>query len=154
MPEDFMGIKKIKHEIGTNEWVDVHMTCTELWPVGAERLQQVGQLSDGTEASIKFLSYETSDVQSLERGCSYVIRDAMTISDETEGRALLLKADTYIEDASAPSGAGSPNGPDCEECGDPLPMDAYHEDGLAPEIGWEYWQCPSCNNKMRPADVE
>ena len=154
MAEEFTGIEEIRQEVGTNKFVDLHVTCTELWPVGSDYLAQVGHLSDGTQSEIKFMSYTTSDVRELEQGESYVIHEAMTISDDQEGRAILLKAGSNIETAKSPRGGSPPSGPECPDCGDKMPVNAYHEDGNAPEIGWEYWHCPHCNHKMRPEAIQ
>jgi hypothetical protein len=151
--EDFAGLDDVKHETPPNTWVDLHVTCTELWPAASEKMAQVGRLADGAGADIKFMAYETSNVREFEQGDSYVIRDAMAISDDQESRAILLKADTHIEDAKHPIGGSGPNGPACPECGEDMPIDAYHEDGMAPEIGWEYWHCPHCDAKMRPEAI-
>lgn len=41
----------------------------------------------------------------------------------------------------------------CPECEETLSSDDHHTDGNAPEIGWEYYQCPECNKRYLPQQV-
>lgn len=42
----------------------------------------------------------------------------------------------------------------CPECGKLLWDAHYHENSEAPEIGWEYYECPACDKRFRPKQVE
>lgn len=44
--------------------------------------------------------------------------------------------------------------PTCIRCGERLTETDRKTDGNAPELGWEYYQCPECGEQMRPNAVD
>lgn len=153
MSDDFEGVAEVKSDCEPNSWVDLHVTCTELWPTSAEKMRQSGRLTDAEGDSIKFISWKEADAPHLDEGASYVIEDAQVITDPDEDRSIIFRKDTEVRDADSPGDGDSPNGPDCKFCGESMPADAYNEGPGAPEIGWEYYHCPHCNEKMRADTV-
>jgi hypothetical protein len=148
MPDDIVMFEEIKQELSTNTRVPVHATCSELWHVSpADSKAQMGQLTDWAGDTMKFISYESSDVRELSTGTGYLFHQALVVSDETERRAVLADEQTVIDSRplTRPPGVG----PTCSSCGERIPEEGFHQDGNAPEIGWEYWQCPACGQRMR-----
>ncbi|WP_135303458.1 replication factor A [Haloarcula amylovorans] len=78
------------------EWVDMRVTVVDLWDPRADAVAQVGLLGDET-GTIKFTKWSKSDLQDLEEGKSYSLRNVVT--DEYQGRfSVKLNRTTTIEE--------------------------------------------------------
>lgn len=64
------------------QWVDVTVKVVELWEPRSESVSQVGLVGDESGRD-KFISFETSDLEDLEEGESYDLKNVVT--DEYEG---------------------------------------------------------------------
>jgi len=71
-------------EIDTpDEWVDIGVKVVELWDATSEAVGQTGLVGDET-GTVKFTSWEKSDVQKLQEGETYRLSNVVT--DEFQGR--------------------------------------------------------------------
>jgi replication factor A1 len=71
------------NEIDQDEqWVDLRVKLVDLWDPRSDAIAQVGLLGDES-GTIKFVAFETSDLESLEEGTSYELSNVVT--DEYEG---------------------------------------------------------------------
>lgn len=71
------------NEINEDEqWVDLRVTVDQLWDPRSDSIAQVGLLGDES-GTIKFVSFETSDLEEIEEGVSYELSNVVT--DEYEG---------------------------------------------------------------------
>mgnify|MGYP002760444672 FL=1 len=64
------------------QWVDLRVKLVDLWDPRSDAIAQVGLLGDES-GTIKFVAFETSDLESLEEGTSYELSNVVT--DEYEG---------------------------------------------------------------------
>ena len=64
------------------QWVDLEVKVADLWEPGHESIAQVGLLGDES-GTMKFVSFDTSDLPELEEGVSYALSNVVT--DEYEG---------------------------------------------------------------------
>lgn len=64
------------------QWVDLRVKVADLWDPGHESIAQVGLLGDES-GTIKFVSFDTSDLPELEEGASYALSNVVT--DEYQG---------------------------------------------------------------------
>ncbi|QKY20377.1 replication factor A [Halolamina sp. CBA1230] len=64
------------------QWVDLRVKVADLWEPGHESIAQVGLLGDES-GTMKFVSFDTSDLPELEEGVSYALSNVVT--DEYEG---------------------------------------------------------------------
>ena len=79
------------------EWVDMTAKVVELWEPRSDAVAQVGLLGDET-GTIKFTKWSKSDLQELDEGETYHLRNVVT--DEYQGRfSVKLNRTTVIEDA-------------------------------------------------------
>ena len=79
------------------EWVDLTAKLVELWEPNSDAVAQVGLLGDET-GTIKFTKWSKSDLQELQEGEAYHLRNVVT--DEYQGRfSVKLNRTTVIEDA-------------------------------------------------------
>lgn len=65
-----------------DEWVHLEAEVVQLWEKTSEKIAQVGLLADGTD-SIKFVSWEKSDLPRVEEGESYRFEDVVTSEYES-----------------------------------------------------------------------
>ncbi|MEF8779165.1 MAG: replication factor A [Haloferacaceae archaeon] len=65
------------------QWVDLRVTVVDLWDPRSDSISQVGLLGDES-GTIKFVAFETSDLELLEEGESYALSNVVT--DEYQGR--------------------------------------------------------------------
>jgi len=78
-----------------DQWVDVEVQVVDLWDDTHESMAQAGLLGDES-GTIKFISWEKSDLPALEEGESYRLQGVST--DEYEGRySVNLVSTTAIE---------------------------------------------------------
>ncbi len=64
------------------QWVDLRVKLVDLWEPRSDSISQVGLLGDES-GTIKFVSFETSDLPKLEEGQAYELSNVVT--DEYEG---------------------------------------------------------------------
>ena len=77
------------------EWVTVEAKVIDLWDADSDAVAQVGLLGDPT-GTVKFTKWSKSDLQSLEEGSSYRLRNVVT--DEYQGQySVKLNRTTVIE---------------------------------------------------------
>src|SRR6056297_2704802 len=77
------------------QWVDVTAKVVDLWDATSDAVAQVGLLGDET-GTIKFTKWSKSDLQELEEGAVYELRNVVT--DEYQGRySVKLNRTTTIE---------------------------------------------------------
>ncbi|AUX07676.1 replication protein A [Halalkaliarchaeum desulfuricum] len=65
------------------QWVDLRVTVVDLWEPNSDSIAQVGLLGDES-GTIKFVAFETSDLEHLEEGKAYALSNVVT--DEYQGR--------------------------------------------------------------------
>ena len=65
------------------QWVDLRVKLVDLWEPRSDSISQVGLLGDES-GTIKFVAFETSDLEELEEGACYRLTNVVT--DEYEGR--------------------------------------------------------------------
>ncbi len=65
------------------QWVDLRVKLVELWEPRSDAIAQVGLLGDES-GTIKFVSFDTSELPELEEGQAYELTNVVT--DEYEGR--------------------------------------------------------------------
>ena len=71
------------NEIDEDEqWVDLRVKLVDLWEPRSDSISQVGLVGDES-GTIKFVSFETSDLPELEEGACYALSNVVT--DEYEG---------------------------------------------------------------------
>jgi len=72
------------NDIDTDEqWVDLRVKLVDLWEPRSDSISQVGLLGDES-GTIKFVAFETSDLEELTEGACYRLTNVVT--DEYEGR--------------------------------------------------------------------
>jgi ssDNA-binding replication factor A large subunit len=77
------------------EWIDVTAKVVDLWDAESDAVAQVGLLGDET-GTVKFTKWSKSDLQSLEEGEVYSLRNVVT--DEYQGQfSVKLNRTTVIE---------------------------------------------------------
>jgi len=64
------------------QWVDLRVKLVDLWDPRSDSISQVGLLGDGS-GTIKFVAFETSELEQLEEGQCYELSNVVT--DEYEG---------------------------------------------------------------------
>jgi replication factor A1 len=78
-----------------DEWVDVTGKVVELWDADSDAIGQTGLIGDET-GRIKFTAWAKSDLETLEEGSVYHLRNVIT--DEYQGRSSVnLNSSTEIE---------------------------------------------------------
>jgi replication factor A1 len=78
------------------QWVDLRVKLVDLWEPRSDAISQVGLLGDES-GTIKFVSFETSDLPKLTEGASYSLGNVVT--DEYEGRySVKLNRTTSIQE--------------------------------------------------------
>ena len=65
------------------QWVDLRVKVVDLWEPRSDSIAQVGLLGDES-GTIKFVAFETSDLEHLEEGKAYALSNVVT--DEYQGR--------------------------------------------------------------------
>ena len=65
------------------QWVDLRVKLVDLWEPRSDSIAQVGLLGDES-GTIKFVAFETSDLEHLEEGETYALSNVVT--DEYQGR--------------------------------------------------------------------
>ncbi|UWG49351.1 ssDNA-binding replication factor A, large subunit [Halalkaliarchaeum sp. AArc-CO] len=65
------------------QWVDLRVKVVDLWEPRSDSIAQVGLLGDES-GTIKFVAFETSDLDHLEEGKTYALSNVVT--DEYQGR--------------------------------------------------------------------
>ncbi|MFB6164307.1 MAG: replication factor A, partial [Haloarculaceae archaeon] len=75
--------KQINQVDAPEEWIDLTAKVIELWEPTSDAVAQVGLLGDPT-GTIKFTKWSKSDLQELEEGAVYDLRNVVT--DEYQGR--------------------------------------------------------------------
>ena len=98
-PEDIIGSgsdEVLVSEIDEEEmWVDVTVKLVELWEPRSDSIAQVGLVGDES-GRIKFTSFATSELEELEEGKSYQLKNV--VSDEYQGRySIKLNKTTSID---------------------------------------------------------
>jgi hypothetical protein len=156
MSQSFHRFSHLRQECDTPVTTTLHVECGDVWSPPSALTSQSGKLFDGSEY-IEFVAYEDSNATELVEGRAYTITDARIERDPliVGLTAVILPQTRITETSSDASGLNTTNRrfshtPDCTACGEQIPISGYHEDGLAPEIGWTYWVCDTCNHKMRP----
>ncbi len=84
-----LKIEKIK-DLQPDSWIAVKAKVVELWNSDSPSISQIGLLGDGT-GTIKFISWEKSDLLQLEEGKTYVINNAVVDSWKGEPQLKLNK---------------------------------------------------------------
>jgi len=78
------------------QWVDLRVKLVDLWEPRSDAISQVGLLGDES-GTIKFVSFTTSDLPTLDEGTSYSLGNVVT--DEYEGRySVKLNRTTSIQE--------------------------------------------------------
>ncbi len=99
--DDLMGgggneTKQVADIDAAEEWIDITAKVVELWDAQSDAVAQVGLLGDET-GTVKFTKWSKSDLQDLEAGAVYSLRNVVT--DEYQGRfSVKLNRTTTIED--------------------------------------------------------
>ena len=89
--------KQISDVDAPEEWIDLTGKVVELWEANSDAVAQVGLLGDPT-GTIKFTKWSKSDLQDLEEGQVYDLRNVVT--DEYQGRfSVKLNRTTVIEES-------------------------------------------------------
>ncbi|MFD1586275.1 replication factor A [Halorientalis brevis] len=89
--------KQISDVDAPEEWIDLTAKVVELWDANSDAVAQVGLLGDPT-GTIKFTKWSKSDLQDLEEGQVYDLRNVVT--DEYQGRfSVKLNRTTVIEES-------------------------------------------------------
>jgi ssDNA-binding replication factor A large subunit len=89
--------KQISEVDAPEEWIDLTAKVIELWDADSDAVAQVGLLGDPT-GTIKFTKWSKSDLQDLEEGQVYDLRNVVT--DEYQGRfSVKLNRTTVIEES-------------------------------------------------------
>lgn len=70
-----------------------------------------------------------------------------TPSPSSSGVATTSASTETAEEVELPDDAA------CTECNGAIEEDDLQTDGRAPEIGWEYFECPDCGHQMHPDTV-
>ena len=77
------------------EWITVEVKVVELWEPSSESIGQTGLVGDET-GTVKFTSWEKSDVPELEEGATYRLENVVT--DEFQGNmSIKLNSSTEVE---------------------------------------------------------
>jgi replication factor A1 len=97
--DDLVGggneVKQIADIDAPEEWIDVTAKVVDLWDATSDAVAQVGLLGDET-GTVKFTKWSKSDLQELEEGAVYELRNVVT--DEYQGRySVKLNRTTTIE---------------------------------------------------------
>jgi replication factor A1 len=97
--DDLVGggneVKRIADVDAPEEWIDVTAKVVDLWDATSDAVAQVGLLGDET-GTIKFTKWSKSDLQELDEGAVYELRNVVT--DEYQGRySVKLNRTTTIE---------------------------------------------------------
>ncbi len=81
------------------EWITVKVKIVELWEPSSESIGQTGLVGDET-GTVKFTSWEKSDVPELEEGATYRLENVVT--DEFQGNmSIKLNSSTEVERVDA-----------------------------------------------------
>jgi ssDNA-binding replication factor A large subunit len=81
------------------EWITVEVRVVELWEPSSESIGQTGLVGDET-GTVKFTSWEKSDVPELEEGATYRLENVVT--DEFQGNmSIKLNSSTEVERVDA-----------------------------------------------------
>ena len=81
------------------EWITVEVKVVELWEPSSESIGQTGLVGDET-GTVKFTSWEKSDVPELEEGATYRLENVVT--DEFQGNmSIKLNSSTEVERVDA-----------------------------------------------------
>ena len=87
--------KQVAEIDAAEEWIDLKGKVVDLWDAQSDAVAQVGLLGDET-GTIKFTKWSKSDLQALEEGQVYDLRNVVT--DEYQGRfSVKLNRTTTIE---------------------------------------------------------
>ena len=76
-------VRQISNVESPEEWIDLTAKVVDLWDADSDAVAQVGLLGDET-GTIKFTKWSKSDLQQLEEGSVYELRNVVT--DEYQGR--------------------------------------------------------------------
>ena len=88
--------KEIRDIDAPEEWIDITAKVVDLWDATSDAVAQVGLLGDET-GTVKFTKWSKSDLQTLEEGKVYNLRNVVT--DEYQGRfSVKLNRTTTIEE--------------------------------------------------------
>ncbi len=88
-------VKEIRDIDAPEEWIDITAKVVDLWDASSDAVAQVGLLGDET-GTVKFTKWSKSDLQTLEEGEVYSLRNVVT--DEYQGRfSVKLNRTTTIE---------------------------------------------------------
>jgi DNA-directed RNA polymerase subunit RPC12/RpoP len=102
------------------------------------------------------LSWKNSNPPHLEEGKTYDFTDLQLVyGKEAESYKLVVRSKTEaIEGASFPSdtpeSVPSQSNYICLNCQTSLSEANRHTGPEAPEVGWEYLECPDCGNRQHP----
>jgi ssDNA-binding replication factor A large subunit len=89
-------VKRISDIDTAEEWIDLTAKVVDLWDARSDAVAQVGLLGDET-GTIKFTKWSKSDLQGLDEGAVYELRNVVT--DEYQGRySVKLNRTTTIEE--------------------------------------------------------
>lgn len=145
-------------EMGDDYFIDITVTCTELhdpWEVdyinSPQKISQCGIFEDAEGTQIRFKAWNGSDPPEFKEGETYDMTDMqMVYGKNAESYALVIRSKTKATVGSLPTAPGESVCPSCDTV---LTDDNLHTGPDAPQIGWEYYECPECGEKMRPAAV-
>jgi replication factor A1 len=89
-------VRQIADIDAPEEWIDITAKVVDLWDATSDAVAQVGLLGDET-GTIKFTKWSKSDLQELDEGAVYELRNVVT--DEYQGRfSVKLNRTTTIEE--------------------------------------------------------
>lgn len=136
-----------------DRFANITFTCTELashqelFNSYNSNAAQCGLFEDSNEDSVRFKAWEASDPPTFNEGEQYKLTDAQVVST-TEGTVsqVIIRSRTRAE----PIETREVTTTECTNCGTHLEHAHVQKGPEAPEIGWEYLECPKCGEKARP----
>lgn len=69
--------KSTVHDLTNGKWANLHVVVKQLWETNHESINQTGLFADETGA-IKFTSWASADIPTMEEGKSYLVKNIIT----------------------------------------------------------------------------
>ena len=147
-------------EKGDDYFIDVTVQCTEIhdpWEVdyirAPQKISQCGMFEDGEGQQIRFKAWDGSNPHEYEVGEMYDFTDLQLVyGKNAESYAFVVRSKTESKPSENGFSAGVGDQV-CTQCGSEITDENRHSGPEAPEIGWEYYECPDCGHRMRPESV-
>ena len=150
----------VKDPNQSEQWVDMTLKCAEVWdPADVDFVQspakaeQCGLLEDADGEKMRFVSWTNSNPPYMEEGETYDFTKLFLVyGRDGDDFKLIFRSDTAAESSGTDLDVVAGEG-ECPYCSANVTDEHYHEGPGAPEVGWEYYTCPNCDQNLRPEVV-